>query len=93
MKIKFKHILSALLVAATAKVSANPVVDSIPNLNLPVGGNDGEKELTREKQKPLQKYIIKFRSDDTYLIAGHRSHRSHSSHFKDIRLKICLFRK
>ena len=43
MKIKFKHILSALLVAATAKVSANPVVDSIPNLNLPVGGNNAKR--------------------------------------------------
>jgi len=50
------------------------------NLKLPDNNNDGEKELTKEKQKPLQKYIIKFRSDDTYLIAGHRSHSSHRSH-------------
>jgi His-Xaa-Ser repeat protein HxsA len=80
MKIKFKNILSALLIAATAKVAANPTVNGFPNLKLPVKDNDGDKELTKEKQNPLQRYIIKFRSDDTYLIAGHRSHSSHRSH-------------
>ena len=79
MKIKFKNIISALLMAATAKVAANPTVSS-SNLKLPVKDNNGEKELTKEKQNPLQKYIIKFRSDDSYLIAGHRSHSSHRSH-------------
>jgi hypothetical protein len=80
MKIKFKNILSALLVAATAKVVANPTTDGLTNFKLPDNNNDSEKELTQGKQNLLQKYVIKFKQDGDYLIAGHRSHRSHSSH-------------
>jgi len=80
MKIKFKNILSALLVVATAKVAANPTTNGLVNLKAPDNNNDSEKELTQGKQKLLQKYIIKFKQDGDYLIAGHRSHSSHSSH-------------
>jgi hypothetical protein len=80
MKIKFKNILSALLVAATAKVAANPTVDSLANFKLPDNNGNNEKELSKGKDNLLQKYIIKFKQDGDYLIAGHRSHRSHSSH-------------
>jgi hypothetical protein len=80
MKIRFKNILSALLVAATAKVVANPTTDGLANLKLSDNNGDNEKELSKGKDNFLQKYILKFKQDGDYLIAGHRSHRSHSSH-------------
>lgn len=80
MKIKFKKILSALLVAATAKVTANPSIANAQSETPGALDNGGNMIAVKDKKKLLQKYIIKFGSDNSYVIAGHRSHRSHSSH-------------
>ena len=80
MKSKYKKLLSAMLVVAAAKVAANPTTDNSQITKLNSVDNDGESALIKEKQKQLQKYIIKFSSDNSYLIAGHRSHSSHRSH-------------
>lgn len=81
MKIKFKKILSALLVAATAKVTASPsIVNGQSETQGALTNGGGNQISVKDKKKLLQKYIIKFGSDNSYVIAGHRSHRSHSSH-------------
>ena len=63
MKLKFKKLLGLMLVAATAKVSANQSIGSFQNFNLNLGNTNNENALRREKPKLLQKYILKFRSD------------------------------
>jgi len=80
MKLKFKNLLSLMLVAATAKVSGNPIVNDSQNTNFTSNDNDNESTLVQKNQKLIQKYIIKKWDGDDYLIAGHRSHTSHRSH-------------
>jgi murein L,D-transpeptidase YcbB/YkuD len=41
--------------------------------------DDGQTEA-KVKKDNSQKFLLKFQSDDSYLIAGHRSHASHASH-------------
>lgn len=80
MKSKFKKLLGLMLIASTAKAAGNQNVDSTQTSPLSLLDNNGNKTMIKEKPNLLQKYIVKFGSDNSYLIAGHTSHRSHSSH-------------
>ena len=42
--------------------------------------NDGGQTEVKARKDNSQKFILRFKSDDSYLIAGHRSHSSHRSH-------------
>lgn len=81
MKLKFKKLLSTMLVAATAKAVACPTVNDLPSVKLASFDIGDRKKITvKDRPNLLQKYILKIRSDNSYLLSGHRSHRSHSSH-------------
>ncbi|MDP2338818.1 MAG: peptidoglycan-binding domain-containing protein [Bacteroidota bacterium] len=41
--------------------------------------NDGGQTEVKARKDNSQKFILRFKSDDSYLIAGHRSHSSHRS--------------
>jgi hypothetical protein len=80
MKLKFKNLLSIMLITSISKIAGGQTVNNSQNAESNAKDNDDGNALVQKKQKLLQKYIIKFGANNSYLIAGHRSHRSHQSH-------------
>lgn len=80
MKGRFQNLLKGIFLGSISSLIASQGTDaSTYDLTKFKAKDDGQTEVKAKKDNS-QKFILKFRSDDSYLIAGHRSHASHASH-------------
>ncbi len=81
MKKQFQNLLKGIFLGSISSLissnSANALIYDVTKLKLK---DDGQTTETNAKKDNSQKFILKFKSDNSYLIAGHRSHSSHASH-------------
>jgi murein L,D-transpeptidase YcbB/YkuD len=80
MKNHFKTLLKGIFLGSVSSLVTSNGADALTyDLDKLKVNNDGQTEVKTQKDNS-QKFILKFQSDDSYLIAGHRSHASHASH-------------
>jgi len=80
MKNHFKTLLKGIFLSSISSLVASQGADATAyDLNKLKVNSDGQTEVKAKKDNS-QKFILRFKSDDSYLIAGHRSHSSHASH-------------
>lgn len=80
MKVRFQNLLKGIFLGSISTLIASQGTNASPyDLTKFKAKDDGQAEVKAKKDNS-QKFILKFRSDDSYLIAGHRSHASHASH-------------
>ena len=80
MKKHFQTLLKGIFLGSVSSLFASHGAEAsnydLNNLKIK---DDGQTEVKAKKDNS-QKFILRFKSDDSYLIAGHRSHSSHASH-------------
>lgn len=80
MKKNFQNLLKGIFLGSISSLVASHGAEaSVYDLNK-LKVNDGEQTEMKVKKDYSRKFILKFQSDNSYLIAGHRSHASHASH-------------
>lgn len=78
MKPLFKNLLRSVFVSSLASLTPAVVHAKSTEVNT---DDDSSTEIKKLPQTNLQqKLVLKFASDGSYLLAGHRSHSSHRSH-------------
>jgi len=80
MKKHFQDLLKGIFLGSISSLVASHGAEaSVYDLTKLKVNDNGQTEV-KVKKDYSRKFILKFQSDDSYLIAGHSSHASHASH-------------
>ena len=80
MKKNFQTLLKGIFLGSLSSLIASQSIDASTYDLTKLKAKDDDPTELKTKKDNSQKFILKFQSDDSYLIAGHRSHASHASH-------------
>lgn len=79
MSSKISDLIKGIFLASLASLPGSNISASTPPI---IDATIDDQHISQDNAKPdlSRKLILKMNSDNSYLLAGHRSHRSHSSH-------------